>query len=237
MRTSLAVTHDVTAALDVSSLPAALRDGTVLAAFDHLGAGETLRVVSAAAAPELLDLLQEQRKGLFEWSPLGEKPGRCEVEIARRLAVPGALRSVTEALEWDHDRLDRLGINALQAFRAGDLDAARRLCAAFHQGLDRHMRFEEQLLFPVFEMRTGLPHRGPTYVMRAEHRDIRAAVGDLCRALQNGDPTLEEQHRALRELIHEHNRKEEAILYPGTDRLLSAAESDALVARVQAFPA
>jgi hypothetical protein len=38
-------------------------------------------------------------------------------------------------------------------------------------------------------------------------------------------------------LLRGHNEKEELVLYPGTDRLLAAEESDALVARLQEQPA
>jgi hemerythrin superfamily protein len=37
--------------------------------------------------------------------------------------------------------------------------------------------------------------------------------------------------------MHEHNAKEEQILYPSTDRLLSEGERDELVGSIQAFSA
>lgn len=42
---------------------------------------------------------------------------------------------------------------------------------------------------------------------------------------------------AVHRLLHEHNVKEEQVLYPTTDRLLSEAERDELVGRIQAFSA
>jgi iron-sulfur cluster repair protein YtfE (RIC family) len=36
--------------------------------------------------------------------------------------------------------------------------------------------------------------------------------------------------------LRDHERKEESILYPWIDRLLTEGESDSLVARIQAFP-
>ena len=40
---------------------------------------------------------------------------------------------------------------------------------------------------------------------------------------------------AFHELMHAHNLKEEHVLYPATDRLLTEGERDDLVAQIQAF--
>ena len=42
---------------------------------------------------------------------------------------------------------------------------------------------------------------------------------------------------AFHELMHEHNVKEEQVLYPATDRLLTEGERDDLVGSIQAFAA
>jgi hypothetical protein len=39
----------------------------------------------------------------------------------------------------------------------------------------------------------------------------------------------------FRDVLGGHNMKEEPILYPGTDRLLTEDERDALVPRIQAY--
>jgi len=222
--------------IDVRCLAPRDRDAALLTAFDHLAPSETLLLVSAAPPRELLELLRTQRKGLFEWSALDHDAGRWQVAIARRKTAAGARRRVTEALEWDHDRLDELLLQAVRALRAGDDPAARSAYATFRRSLTRHIRFEEELLFPVFEMRTGLPHGGPTSLMRAEHREIQTLLGEIERALEEAPAVVEELCRALRDALGDHNRKEELILYPGTDRLLTEAESDTLVARIQAYP-
>ena len=222
--------------IDVRCLAPRDRDAALLTAFDHLGPSETLLLVSAFPPREHLELLRRQRPGLFEWSALDHDTGRFKVAIARRKAAAGARRRVTEALEWDHDRLDGLLQQAMRGLRAGDHEAARGAYATFRHGLCRHIRFEEELLFPVFEMRTGLPHGGPTSVMRAEHRQIETLLEEIARALEEAPAVVEELCRALRDALGDHNRKEELILYPGTDRLLTEAESDAQVARIQAYP-
>jgi len=223
--------------LDVRGLAPASRDAAVLAAFDRLLPGDTLLLVNAVDPRDVLGLLRHQRKGRFEWSPTRPQPGTCVVEIVRRRAPPGSRRRVTEALEWEHHRIDVLGEKAFLALDAGRPEEAQRLYAAFHHGLARHIQVEEELLFPVFEMRTGLPHGGPTSVLRAEHEQVGMILGEIARDLGKGGRAVDERHQALRQILNDHNRKEELILYPGTDRLLTAAESDALVACVQSFPA
>jgi regulator of cell morphogenesis and NO signaling len=221
--------------VDVRSLAPRDRDAALLTAFDRLAPSETLLLVSAGPPRELLELLRKERKGLFEWTALDRDAGPWQVAIGRRTAVAGAGRRVTEALERDHDRLDGLLQRAMKALRVGHDEAARAAYNAFRRGLCRHIRFEEELLFPVFEMRTGLPHGGPTSVLRAEHRQIEALLGEIGRALEEAPSTVEDLCRALRDALADHNRKEELILYPGTDRLLTEAQSDALVARIQSY--
>ncbi|PYQ47347.1 MAG: hypothetical protein DMF78_24000 [Acidobacteria bacterium] len=80
---------------------------------------------------------------------------------------------VTEAMVWDHARLDGLETAAFEARARRALSTARALFTDFAHGLRRHIDFEEQILFPEFEARWRFPEEnGPTAVMRAEHRAI-----------------------------------------------------------------
>src|SRR5262245_5993745 len=140
--------------------------------------------------------------------------------------------TVTRYLSWDHDRLD-----AILASTAQEVDESRMADAAktyeeFDQGLRRHIRIEEELLFPLFEARTGVSS-GPTVVMRAEHREIEKAIGLMRDALARQDaPGFLDALRFLRSVLLDHNAKEEHVLYPTTDRLLSPVERAALVGRI-----
>ena len=223
------------ATLDLRRSSPAERPQAVREAFDALPPGEALVLLSHDHPRSVLVDLQSQRKGLFEWSPLGQEHQTWSVELVRRAATAGDLRTLTEALAWDHDRLQGLESRCFEALAAGDHETAQRLFRAFDHGMARHLRFEEELLFPVFEAKTGLPQVGPTAVLRAEHAEIQRLVSSLDERLQAAARTPPEQHGELRSVLQKHHRKEEAILYPTTDRLLTAAESDALVARLQSF--
>ena len=224
------ITTVALAAIDVRECGEAEAVAIALEGFDALAVGEALVVLARDAGPGLLAALQGGRKGMFEWSLLESGPERFRIQVARRGARPGELRGVSEALGWDHDRLDALEEDAFQRLAAGDAEGARGRWSEFVVGLLRHIRFEEEVLFPEFEARCGA---GPTEVMRFEHRGIEALVEAIGEALAAPVSAL-----ALREQLHDllgmHNVKEEHVLYPATDRSLRAEERDALVARIQA---
>lgn len=223
-----------TLVIDVRELTGPNQCETVLAAFDALSAGEGVEVVSDHAPRRLLDRLQAERRGQFEWAPLEAGPERFRTEISRRTDVAGTLRGVNEALAWDHDRLEAIEKRAFELYAGGDGPGARAAWAEFAFGLRRHIRFEEEILFPAFEQGTGMPAEGgPTGVMRDEHRSIERIIDAIGRAL-GGDGSPLPLRAELYRVLGGHNQTEEEVLYPMTDRCLGAEDSDALVALIQA---
>jgi uncharacterized protein (DUF2249 family)/hemerythrin-like domain-containing protein len=219
--------------LDVRFLAGPQVCEAALRAFDALAPGEALALVAGGPLPDVVRRLQAERKGLFEWSLLEGGPARFRFEVTRRRAQPGDHREISEALAWDHDRLDALEVRAFERHGAGDAEGARAAWAEFAVGLRRHIRFEEEIVFPAFEERTGVPPgQGPTAVMRAEHREIEGLLEDVERALAGMGAPLPFRDR-LHEVLGEHNLKEEQVLYPLTDESLGPDERDALVARIQ----
>jgi len=218
--------------VDLGAEPADCR--AAIDAFDALAAGQSLVIRAGREPRELLGRLQAERQGVFEWSPLEAGPSCCRIQLTRRAADRGARRHVTEALAWDHDRLDGIEQEAFARLAAGDQAGARAAWSEFCVGLRRHIRFEEELLFPTFEARLGMPPAaGPTAVMRAEHRQIEELIEAIGGALLEQAAALRlraELHRVL----GDHNLKEERMLYPATDQALDPEERDALVARIQA---
>lgn len=221
--------------LDTRTVSKPDRCRAVLDSFDSLEPGQTLVVFTDHDPRPLLRHLQKDRPGLFEWTPQESGPTLWRTELFRRAANRGDLRRVTEALAWDHDRLDSLLSRVFEERAAGCLDDARRLWPEFERGLARHIRFEEELLFPAFEEKAGLsPNQGPTAVMRAEHRQIEMLLEGIAAVVGAPGPAAEKLRNDLLTILGGHNDKEELVLYPGTDGLLSPEESDELVARIQA---
>ncbi len=222
--------------LDARSLASDARDARILSRFDSLSPGERFVLVTKDACPDLLRRLQAERRGLFEWSPLETGPSTFRTEIARREVSAEGPREVHEALSWDHDRLDALEEAAFQARETGDLPAGFDLYAEFAVGLRRHIGFEEDLLFPAFEAASGMPpSAGPTAVMRAEHREILELLEQIAAGIGDAAAPVEALRRRFHAVLGDHNLKEEHVVYPGTDRLIGAEESDRLVRRIQSY--
>lgn len=140
-------------------------------------------------------------------------------------------QTIAETLTQDHRRCDRL-LAAVEA-SAGrkDWGAAQSGAAELEAAMEAHFGFEEETLFPPLESATAMA-MGPTGVMRMEHRQIRALLGDLRLAADARDGgeclgLLESLHL----IIQQHNAKEEAILYPMADEALDA-EAPALLGRL-----
>jgi iron-sulfur cluster repair protein YtfE (RIC family) len=152
------------------------------------------------------------------------------------VVVESRFDSVTGYLGWDHDRLDE-GLR----FVSSEVGKGRFAEAAagyeeFERGLLRHLRIEEELLFPVFEARSGMVN-GPTDVMRDEHRQVRMALALMRRGVLQADATAYlDGLRFFESVLPDHNAKEEHILYPTLDSLLRPAERAALVSRLQREP-
>jgi regulator of cell morphogenesis and NO signaling len=222
--------------VEAETLSSAERSSTLLSLFDSLPPGESF-VFSAHESPDwLLAILRSERRGQFEWTPLDVGHRQFRVEISRRTADRGSFRRVSDALGWDHDRLARLEVSAFVARAAGDGETAQKWYEAFDSGLRRHIAMEEQILFPIFEERSGLPpNEGPTEVMRGEHREIERLLAEILRSI--GDPAkLPDQARAaFHEILEEHHRKEEGMLYPAIDDVLDRDEGDDLVTQIQNF--
>ena len=134
----------------------------------------------------------------------------------------------------DHERLDRL----LADFRSSKRTEFARAAEAFREflaGLKRHIRWEEEVLFSAFETDDENRSSGPTVVMRAEHRKIEEALQRLDDCVRDGNPDCDEEEADLLEVLQAHNFKEERVVYPLADRILGAAEKEALLHRIHAL--
>ena len=81
-------------------------------------------------------------------------------------------QSVSIYYGQDHDRLDDL-FTKHQQLKRTDFAKAKEYFKEFKFGLQRHIVWEEDILFPLFEEKTGMRGGGPTAVMRMEHRIIK----------------------------------------------------------------
>jgi hemerythrin-like domain-containing protein len=130
----------------------------------------------------------------------------------------------------EHRHCDDLFAIAENAANAGDWTGCARDFAAFRAAVERHLREEEEVLFPAFEAQTGMT-MGPTRVMRMEHEQMRGLLGDLDAACGRCDRSAFLGHaETLLILMQQHNMKEENMLYPMADRALAARREELLEA-------
>ncbi len=132
------------------------------------------------------------------------------------------LEKISAYYEKDHDRLDDLFKN-FQKWKREDFPRAREFFVSFKFGLQRHIIWEEEVLFPLFEDKTGAID-GPTEVMRLEHRQIGETLEEIHKKVQQRDPNSDSEERLLLNVLSLHNIKEESILYPAIDRMVTDRE-------------
>lgn len=130
--------------------------------------------------------------------------------------------SVKTYFEKDHDRLDEL-FRQFQNLKQSDYSKAKECFKEFKFGLQRHIVWEEEILFPLFERKTGSA-LGPTQVMRMEHRQIREHLESIHKKVQDQNPDSDQEEQMLLAVLSAHNQKEENILYPAIDRSISDEE-------------
>ncbi|MBI4265640.1 MAG: hemerythrin domain-containing protein [Acidobacteria bacterium] len=157
---------------------------------------------------------------------------------------------IAEFMNRDHHRLDAI----LADFRKrSDGEQAKRFFSQFESGLQAHIAWEEELLFPLFEEGIGRGESAPTAAMRAEHQRMRELLRSIREGLDGGrkvylrvpetgrmqavtikdgsgvDATVNE----LQDVLLAHNHKEAQILYPWLARTLTERERAALFGRIQ----
>jgi regulator of cell morphogenesis and NO signaling len=141
--------------------------------------------------------------------------------------------SINESLTEDHERLDDL-LESFQEWRARDFGKARDFLAQFTLGLRRHLRWEEAVLFPLFERKTG--QSGLTNTLRGEHEEIREWLGALGNRVEQNDAACDYEEKMLVEELGGHNAREEYALYPELDRLLTEDEKKTAFEAMAAVP-
>lgn len=123
-----------------------------------------------------------------------------------------------------------------QQLKRSDFAKAKEAFIEFKHGLQRHIVWEEDVLFPLWEEKTGLSEAGPTSVMRAEHRRIGEQLEAIHGKVADQDSGSDPEERVLLDLLGSHNMKEERVLYPSIDQLSSAEECDMIFRNMKDIP-
>ncbi len=143
--------------------------------------------------------------------------------------------SIATYYEADHNRLDEL-FKQFQKLKRVDFAKAKPFFRDFKIGLQRHIVWEEDILFPLFEKKTGMGLGGPTDVMRMEHRQIKKHLEDIHDKVRVKNPDSDIDEQLLGDVLRQHNLKEEKILYLAIDKNLSDAERVEIFAAMKKIP-
>jgi uncharacterized protein (DUF2249 family) len=222
--------------LHLASVPAADRERVVLERFDGLDQDASFVIVSPTDVRPIFDRLHGERDDRLGWYPIAGGPAQWRVTIAR-LKPKESEPAIGEYFARDHDEIDVL-FGHLRADVAVGAPAARliREFDEFNARLERHIRWEEVILFPAVEAKSPMLAQGPGRVMRMEHQDIRQWKAAASHELRAAPPSLARAAEALGtvlQILLDHNRKEEHVYYPMSDEIFRSEEAADLLRRVR----
>ncbi len=134
--------------------------------------------------------------------------------------MPGIL----DYMAGEHRKCDEHFAAAEMCVSKSDWQEANASFTRFVNSLERHFRMEEQVLFRHLEGAMGT-EGGPLPVMKMEHQQMRELVDTLTGKMkaQDRDGYLGASETLL-VLMQQHNMKEEQILYPMAERMLSSGQ-------------
>ncbi len=137
--------------------------------------------------------------------------------------------TVTGVLRDEHHWIDGQFQTFKQGLAKGRVDGKPFQDAA--KVLHRHIYLEEEVLFPEVEAR-GL--MGPTMVMAQEHGQICSLLDEILDLIvgKASAGRVQDAMRKLEAILSGHNFKEENVLYPAADEMLSG-EGDGVISRLK----
>ncbi len=144
---------------------------------------------------------------------------------------------IEDFMEDDHRRLDGL-FQSFRKIKNDEPEKAKQFFKEFKMGLQRHIVWEEQILFPIFDSKNGLAvsDPGPTAVMREEHKRIKKFLEDMHDKVRVLTFDTDELENGLLDVLGEHNHKEENILYPWIDETLNDEERKETFRKMEELP-
>jgi iron-sulfur cluster repair protein YtfE (RIC family) len=143
------------------------------------------------------------------------------------------MNGITDFMTQHHRECDELFAATEESVANGNWDKAYGEFNLFLKEMGRHFAMEEDVLFPAFDLKTGM-EMGPTFVMRSEHKQMLQVIDGMAKAVAAKDA---DGYLGLAEtlmiLTQQHNMKEEQMLYRMMDQEL-AADAKSLLERVHA---
>ncbi len=120
----------------------------------------------------------------------------------------------------DHEHL-HAALRRFQSLKAGEPGEAAAVFQAFKSDLERHILWEERILFRWYDQQLGHLRNCLTASLRRDHGQILGYLDEISRKLAQGNIATGDEEACLETLLQLHNQKEEQALYPAMDKILN----------------
>ena len=138
-------------------------------------------------------------------------------------------KSINQDFTEDHQHLQAL-FRRFQSMKATNRPGAREVFEEFKSELERHILWEERILFPWFDQKCGNLNFSPIPSLHREHEQILVCLDDITQKLVREDLSSDDEEKDLERALCLHNEKEEQELFPALDESLTDQERTAVFA-------
>jgi len=132
---------------------------------------------------------------------------------------------IKESIKKDHRQLGDM-LKAYQKLKDEDESEAKKLFHEIQSRIERHVSWEERILFPRIEARICMNLPPPSIRARSQHREIEKIIEKICEQVVHTRRQTNELKGKLADLWEQHDRELERILYPWIDLSLSEQEKE-----------
>jgi hemerythrin-like domain-containing protein len=133
----------------------------------------------------------------------------------------------------EHDELDDIFAKHQRALLVKDIRAALATIVTFENTLGRHIRYEDEVLLPLYSAKGAETEGGTLSIFHAEHRKLLESTAGLVRkteALDSSSDLLDSILKLLDEealfkgLFSHHALREQNLLFPRLDAYTTKGE-------------
>ncbi|MGO8696607.1 MAG: hemerythrin domain-containing protein [Limisphaerales bacterium] len=128
--------------------------------------------------------------------------------------------TVNQYYTEDHEHL-HAALRRFQSLKAGEPVKAVEAFQGFKAGLERHILWEERILFRWYDQQLGHLRNCLTASLRRDHGQILVYLDEISSKLAQGNLAGGDEEARLESLLRLHNQKEEQALYPAMDQILN----------------
>ena len=122
-------------------------------------------------------------------------------------------QSINQTYTEDHAHMRQM-FQRFKNLKATDRTEAANVFNKFKSELERHIRWEERILFPWFGRKYSHLKFGPIATLNREHEQILGYLDQIARKLARNEFDTEMDEDSMAMVIDMHNQQEEDELFP-----------------------